>query len=145
VEKHLPLELSCFKVTHQEWCLKMTTVLLVEDNEAVRNLLRRVLHHYNYTVLEAENAAEALELSQGHADPIDLLLVDILLPQMPAAELIEQLTAVRPELKVLCMSGYPSETLEEQGLLKPGWAFLQKPFRPDTLLDTVRRLLEPPG
>jgi DNA-binding response OmpR family regulator len=119
----------------------MTTVLLVEDNDAVRVLLRRVLHHQGFTVLEARSVSEALELAQSHAGPIHLLLADVMLPETPVGEMVEQLAIARPDLKVLFMSGHPSDVLEEQGLLKPGWTFLQKPFRPDTLLDHVRCVL----
>ena len=120
----------------------MTTVLVAEENDSVRKLLCRILQRQGYEVLAAPNAGEALELGRGHPAPLDLLLADMIFPQMTATELAGQLAASRPRMKVIYMSGYSSEHLQEKGLLKPGLPFLQKPFTSDALLRAVRTVLE---
>jgi CheY-like chemotaxis protein len=123
----------------------MTTVLLVEEDRIVRTLLRRILDQDHYEVLEAGNATEALDLGSAHPGPIDLLLADAVLPEMTAAELARRMTVLRPQIKAMCMSGYPGEVLCEKGLLDPHMILLEKPFMPETFLEAVRRLLSDEG
>jgi signal transduction histidine kinase len=119
------------------------TVLLVEDEPAVRELATRVLRAQGYRVLDAAGGAEALASIQqpGMAQP-DLVLTDLIMPQLGGAALVEQLLAMYPAIKVLFMSGYTEGGVIQQGLLNPGVAFLQKPFTPTALIRKVREVLE---
>jgi len=92
-----------------------TTVLVVEDEPAVRAMAARVLREQGYMVLEADNGADALEVLAAHHGPIDLLLADVVMPQMGGKTLAENLLPHRPDLKVLFMSGYPGRTIAGQG------------------------------
>jgi two-component system cell cycle sensor histidine kinase/response regulator CckA len=118
------------------------TVLLVEDEAGVRQLARMALEHNGYTVLEAAEGKEALDLVARHPGPIDLLLTDVVMPRMTGHELAARLTASRPDVKVLFMSGYNDDALLRQRLLGEPSAFLPKPFSPAVLAGTVRRLLD---
>lgn len=98
-----------------------------------------------YTVLEARDGEEALRLSAQHEGPIHLLVTDVVMPGgMSGRLLAERLTATRPEMRVLYMSGYTDAAIIRHGLLEPGRAFLQKPFTPDTLALKVREALDAP-
>ena len=118
------------------------TILLVEDQEQVRTVAAGILKRSGYLVLTAENATEALRLGAGHAGVIHLLLTDVVMPQMSGPELAQQLIGARPELKVLCMSGYTDDSVVRHGALDRGIAFLQKPFTPESLTRRVREVLE---
>jgi PAS domain S-box-containing protein len=120
------------------------TILLVEDEERVRRLARLVLQKSGCTVLEAAGGEEALKLLMGNADrPIDLMITDIVMPGINGCALAEEVTRIRPGLRVLYMSGYVDHALFRQGILEPGVAFLQKPFTPETLRQKVFSVLEP--
>jgi two-component system, cell cycle sensor histidine kinase and response regulator CckA len=120
------------------------TVLLVEDEEVVRNLARQILGRQGYKVLVAANGLEACALSEGQEAEIDLLLTDVVMPQMDGKQLYERLRRSHPTLKVLFMSGYTEETIVHRGLLDQGTNFLQKPFTLDILVRRVRQVLDPP-
>ncbi|MGH9141132.1 MAG: response regulator [Vicinamibacterales bacterium] len=117
------------------------TVLAVEDSIALRELVRRLLQRQGYTVLIAANADEALRLFEEHQD-IDVLLTDVVMPGASGPELTRQLVARRPALKVIYMSGYTEDTIVHHGVLKPGIAFLEKPFTADALGRKIRETLE---
>jgi two-component system, cell cycle sensor histidine kinase and response regulator CckA len=117
------------------------TILLVEDEDGVRRLLRFVLSQHGYTVLEAGNGPEALARFQQHGQPVHLLLTDIVMPRMGGRELADRLLKLQPDLKVIYMSGYTDEALVGIGGLA-GALFLQKPLRPDVLAASVREALE---
>jgi CheY-like chemotaxis protein len=117
------------------------TVLLVEDEESVRSMVRRVLEGQGYTVLSAANGDEALELARQHTADIDLVFTDVVMPGMNGSELVERLRESRPEIRVIFMSGY-AEGAVRRGLLDPTTTYLQKPFSPATLIELVRRVLE---
>jgi len=117
------------------------TILLVEDEEAVRRLTRIFLEQRGYRVLEATNGAEALEVAAGHAGPIHLLLTDMVMPGMRGHELAEKLCSSRARMKVLYVSGYSDGSIAENGELGPGTAFLEKPFSSDALARKVRQVL----
>ena len=119
------------------------TILLVEDEEAVRTLISRVLQGSGYRVLEASQGKEAIEISQKHGGPIHLMVTDVIMPQMSGRELAERLAPARSEMKVLFMSGYPDNAIVHHGVLDPGTAFLQKPFTLAALENKVREILEP--
>jgi signal transduction histidine kinase len=117
------------------------TLLLVEDDDAVRVMLRTVLQKHGYRVLEAPNGREALELCETARHPIDLVLTDVVMPQMGGWEFASKLEALRPGLKVLFMSGYTDGAIVHDGVLDPGIAFVQKPVAPNVLVEKVRELL----
>lgn len=118
------------------------TVLLVEDEEILRELARTVLERSGYEVLSAGNGVEALALSEKHTEPIHILVTDVVMPKMNGRELAERLTALRPEIKVLYMSGYTDDAVIQRILLEPGAAFLPKPFTPSVFVSKVREMLE---
>jgi two-component system, cell cycle sensor histidine kinase and response regulator CckA len=117
------------------------TVLLVEDDDQVRVVARGILRRNGYQVLEARSAGEALLHSEGHAGVIHLLLTDVVMPQMSGPELAKRLATARPDMKVLCMSGYTDDSIVRHGILEAHIAFLQKPITPETLTTKVRQVL----
>ena len=119
------------------------TVLLVEDEEGVRALGARILERHGYTVLEARNGREALSVVQQHPGRIDLLLTDVVMPEMGGKQLSEAMLARDPSLRVLFMSGYTDGDISRRGQLDPCTAFLQKPFTAKALLAQVREVLDP--
>jgi PAS domain S-box-containing protein len=118
------------------------TVLLVEDEEQVRAVVLSVLRRQGYKVIVAQHAGEALLLCEQHPEPIHLLLTDVVMPQMSGPELAKRLVATRPEIKVICMSGYTDDSIFRHGVLEAGVAFLQKPVTPGTLAKKVREVLD---
>jgi PAS domain S-box-containing protein len=121
------------------------TVLLAEDDDSVRALARTALLSSGYTVLEARDGQEALEVSQQAPGPIHLLATDVVMPKMNGRQLAEHLTARWPGLQVLYMSGYTDDAIVRHGVLEKGMAFLQKPFTPITLARKVREVLDEPS
>jgi signal transduction histidine kinase len=118
------------------------TILLVEDDEMVRSLIRRTLQGQGYTLLEARHGDEALSLSAQHSEPIDLLLTDVVMPQISGRELAERLKTLRPQMKTLFMSGYMDNTVVRHGVLEAEIEFLPKPFLPSVLTSKVREVLD---
>jgi PAS domain S-box-containing protein len=118
------------------------TVLLVEDETAVRSSTRRLLERHGYAVLEARHGADALRLVEETAREVDLVLTDLVMPEMGGRELVERLRGRRPGLKVLVMSGYTEKTIAPDGVLPPRTGFVEKPFPVESLLARVRELLD---
>jgi signal transduction histidine kinase/ActR/RegA family two-component response regulator len=118
------------------------TVLLVEDQEDVRRVAHAILRRYGYHVIEARNAGEALLSCERHPRTIHLLLTDVVMPQLSGRELAERLLAIRPEMKVLYMSGYTENVIVHHGILDSGLAYLQKPIVPEGLARRVREVLD---
>ncbi len=118
------------------------TVLLVEDEDQVRHVARDILRRSGYTVVEAENAGEALLVCEQHQGPIHLLLTDVVMPKMTGRQLADRLQPLRPEMRVLYMSGYTGGAIVQLDILPPGIAYLQKPLTPTTLLRKIRDLLD---
>ena len=117
------------------------TILVVEDDDAVRNMTREFLKIRGYTVLGARNATEAIQFTERHKEPIDLVLTDVVMPGMKGRELVERLANLRPAMKVLYMSAYTEDAIINYGILDPGTAFIEKPFSPDDLAVKVREVL----
>jgi PAS domain S-box-containing protein len=117
------------------------TILLVEDEPMVRDLFRDVLVEAGYRVLEAQNGAEALEVVSRHREPIHLMVTDVIMPGMSGGELVRRMAEVRPEVKVLYISGYNDDVLVRRGVIETGVSFLQKPCMPDELTRVVRGIL----
>jgi CheY-like chemotaxis protein len=118
------------------------SILLAEDEEEVRALIREVLEGYGYTVLEARDVADAILITERHIGPIHLLLADVVMPQMSGRALAERLAPLRPEMKVLFMSGYTDNAIVHHGRLDPGTRLVQKPFTADALARKVREALD---
>ena len=118
------------------------TLLLVEDEAAVRASVRRLLEWHGYTVLEARNGVEALQIYDARESEIDLVLTDILMPELGGHELVEQLRERRPDLRVVFMSGYAERALTSNGSVPRGTGYLEKPFAVETLMRRVREVLD---
>jgi len=117
-------------------------ILLVEDDEMVRNLVRETLEREGYTLLDAAEPAEARRRAENFQGPIQLLITDVVMPRVNGRELAEQIMRRRPETKVLYMSGYTDNAIANNGLLERDVSFLQKPFTPAALTQKVREVLE---
>jgi two-component system, cell cycle sensor histidine kinase and response regulator CckA len=117
------------------------TILLVDDEDPVRRLLRILLENDGYSLLEAPTGAKALHLAEHHDGRIDVLITDVRLPGMNGCELAHLLTQARPRLRVIYISGHAMEALSELGLVEPGQVLLQKPFKADDLRGKVREAL----
>ena len=118
------------------------TILLVEDEEAVRKVARLVLESRGYCVLEAANGVEGLDVARRHAGEIDLLLSDLVMPRMNGQQLAERLAVESPDIRVLLMSGYPDRVVPSGAATDPRFEFLSKPFQPSTLARRVRECLD---
>jgi PAS domain S-box-containing protein len=125
-------------------CKGTETVLVVEDAEPLRALIREFLKLSGYTVLEAENGKEAIRIAGAFGGPIHLLLTDVVMPGMGGQQLAEQLMSIRPATKVLYMSGYPNEGIAHSGILSAGVVLLEKPFTREGLARRVRQVLDDP-
>ncbi len=121
------------------------TVLIAEDERNVRELAAEILRGYGYKVLAAAGGREALEMVETSGQTVDLLLTDVVMPGMNGKALAERLTASRPGLKVILMSGYADEALGHRGAAEVGWAYLPKPFPPQELVEKVREALAMPA
>ncbi|HWR51236.1 MAG TPA: PAS domain S-box protein [Bryobacteraceae bacterium] len=117
------------------------TILLVEDEDAVRSLVTVLLRRFGYKVLTASHPAEAIELMEQHTDSVHLLLTDVIMPGMSGAEMAEQLRRLRPDLKIVFMSGYIKNETVDRAILSTDVHFIQKPFSPDALAETIRAAL----
>ncbi len=135
------------------------TILMVEDNSSILNLFGTTLRQEGFTVLEASNVQSALQVCRQHSGPIDLLLADLLLPsdselhvrksqapqrQKNGLDLMREVKGLRPEIRILLMSGRPDEELAALGAFKTGKPILRKPLRPETLVNTIRQVLDNP-
>jgi CheY-like chemotaxis protein len=118
------------------------TILVVEDEEAVRNLAKRILSGAGYTVLAAANGSEALLICERHPGAVHLMVTDVVMPQMSGKDLAERLVKLYPTLRVLYMSGYTDDAIGHHGVLDPGTHFIGKPFNAADLTRMVREVLD---
>jgi CheY-like chemotaxis protein len=118
------------------------TVLVVEDEEALRKVAERILLRDGYSVLVASSGDEALTLAKNSTKPIDLIATDVVMPGLGGRELVQRLMAVHPNARVLFMSGYTDDAMLRHGIPEPGRAFLQKPFSGLALTQKIREILD---
>jgi len=118
------------------------TILLAEDDDLLRPLVRGILEKMGYRVLEAPNAGAALAVARATTDPIHLLVTDVVMPGESGRQLARRLAEIRPDAKVLYISGYTYEAIVHHGMLEPGLQYLQKPFTPVVLARKVRGVLD---
>ena len=117
------------------------TILVVEDEAALRALNERMLLRHGYTVLLAANGEEAQRVCQDHQGPIHIALVDVMLPGQGGRAVAEWITQQRPETRIVFMSGYTYDAITHRNMLEPGTTLMQKPFSTDTLIRTIREAL----
>lgn len=117
------------------------TVLLVEDEEAVRQIARTALESHSYTVLAADGGSQALALAEGHPGAIDLLLTDVVMPDLSGRQIVEALRTTRPTMRILYTSGYTNDAMVQHGVSAAEAGFLAKPFTPLELLHKVAAVL----
>jgi two-component system, cell cycle sensor histidine kinase and response regulator CckA len=118
------------------------TVLVVEDEDGVRELMWKVLTEHGHTVLEARHGRDALAVAARYEHPIQLLVSDVVMPEMGGGQLVEELLATRPEMKVLFVSGYTNDEVVRRGVSRKDAAFIQKPFQAEELMRKVREVLD---
>ncbi len=118
------------------------TILLAEDEDAIRSLVVRLLRRHGFQVLAARHGREALDLAEQHVGDIDLLLTDVVMPQMGGFELAERFREIRPDAKVVMMSGYTQGNVIPRGVADGTTPFIQKPFETQQLMRTVQRALD---
>jgi PAS domain S-box-containing protein len=131
-----------FHAQHSELSLGSETILLVEDEEMVRKLARRILEACGYKVLEAPHGGVALLICERFEGPIHMILTDVVMPEMSGRELVQRLSSLRPEMRVLFMSGYTDRAVENHGVLESETHFIQKPFTTKLLSHKVRQALD---
>ena len=120
----------------------LETILLVEDAEALRLLVREMLEGAGYRVMDAEGPEKAIALVESTSGAIDLVLTDMVMPRMSGQELARHIATLKPGIRVVFMSGSLEQVMGNQGNLEPGPLFLQKPFTMDALMRTIRRALD---
>ena len=118
------------------------TILVVEDEDAIRAVTGRILTRNGYTVIAVATGAEAIDVARREQQEIHLLLTDVIMPQMLGKEVAARIRATRPGLRTLFMSGYAHPVLTSQGTLEPGVALIEKPFTGNALLDRVKEILD---
>jgi len=129
--------------THQrEWDRGHETIFLVEDAPRVRDVAKRILQRSGYLVYDMSEPEAALSFFQTHSGPVDLLLTDVVMPRMSGPELMKRVASLRPQMRVLFMSGYTSDAFTGLGSPERGVPFLQKPFTPASLSRKVREVLD---
>ncbi len=119
-----------------------TTILVVDDADQIRDVVKKILRNRGYTVLEAKDGEACMRVFQEHSGPIHLLLTDMFMTGMNGREVADHLLASRQDIKVIFMSGHSNETILSHGGLDPAFSFIRKPFTPETLLRKVSEMLD---
>jgi len=140
-EEELPINNQDKDAFFQQTDTIKKTVLLVEDQEMVQDLVTEILEDEGFNVVSAFNGKEALVISSTYSGTFDLMLTDVIMPEMNGKELAEKIKKTKPDLKILFMSGYTGEEMRTRGVLEPGTNFIQKPFTPDLLIQKVLEVL----
>ena len=117
------------------------TVLLVEDEDSVRTVTRRILERDGFRVLEASSGIEGMAAARNSTGPIDLLITDVLLPDVGGGEVAREIVKAQPRIRVLYLSGFSNDTLIDQGIAPDPGNFIQKPFSSEVLRERIRNLL----
>jgi CheY-like chemotaxis protein len=125
-----------------EWPKGTETILLVEDEDLVRHLSSQILEESGYTVIEARNGLHALEICEQENYKFDLLMTDVVMPQMGGRELAEKLKSKLPGIKLLFTSGYTDDAIVRHGIIETNTSFIQKPFSPEDLSNKIREILD---
>lgn len=118
------------------------TILLVEDNADIRNVARIILENFGYKVIEAVDGEEAIAKFMDNKDAIDLVLLDVVMPKKSGKEVFEEIKKIKPDMKILFMSGYAPDIINSKGLIREGLDFIQKPAPPNELLEKIRVILD---
>jgi CheY-like chemotaxis protein len=118
------------------------TVLVAEDDAQVRELIKEVLTGFGYTVLEAHDGKSALKVFSKHKDRIQIMILDVIMPNMNGKEIYNDIKKIRPDIKCLFTSGYDSNIIHKKGILEENLPFISKPVSPEELLNKVRELLD---
>jgi CheY-like chemotaxis protein len=121
------------------------TILLVEDDDTFRHVMKRFLKRYGYKVFDAACPADALEINAGSPTPVRLLVTDVLMPGMNGAELARKLSESNSEIRIIFMSGYSEDVLDNRAGVSGGENFLRKPFESEELIQMVRKVLDAPA
>jgi DNA-binding NtrC family response regulator len=137
-----PLEELKERIETKELPRGNETILLVEDDEEVRKLAMRILRGQGYEILGAAEGMEAFLLCEEHEGSIHLLVTDVVMPKISGRELAERIASIRPEIKVLYMSGYTDNAIVHHGVLAEGVNYIQKPFTVESLARKVREVLD---
>ncbi len=117
------------------------TILVAEDNRELLEVIQLTLSSWGYTVIATKNGEEAIEKFRECAENIDLLLLDIIMPKKSGIEVLDETRSLRPDIKVLFMSGYPADFIKDRGLMKSEYAYISKPVSPNALLRSIREVL----
>ena len=141
IDEPLASEVRALPMPSRGW----ETILLVEDEAPLREIARETLEEHGYRVIEASGADEAIDIARRHAEPIHLLLTDVVMPKMNGRVLAESLAATRPGIKVLYMSGYTADVIAHSGVLEAGVVLVEKPFTALVLLRRLREVLGEAG
>jgi CheY-like chemotaxis protein len=118
------------------------TVLVVEDSSAVRALNKAVLETFGYRVIEALDGSDALTMFRAHQDKIRLVVMDVVMPKINGRQAYEEICRIRPDVKVIFMSGYAADIIKEKGVITDDFNFITKPIKPIEFLEKVRMVLD---
>lgn len=135
--------MCAIKTKQKEVIKTLETILLVDDEDYIRELVSAILAIEGYNVLEAESGPKALQISEQHAGPIHLLLTDVVMSPMSGSELVKELSPRRPDTRILYISGFPDDAIVQYGINQSQVSFLAKPFTPKILVQKIRSVLGP--